>query len=75
MGRLMDDDERVVSAATAKFLRDGDERISLSPTLSMTMHRAGFSFADDYSVIAKVVDAESGETVEYEVEMVARRKR
>lgn len=72
--RLMTDDERVVVAATARFLRDGDDRIMLSPVLSMTLHRAGFSFADDGKVVAKVVDAASGETEEYEVEIVAQRR-
>lgn len=75
----MDQDERVVAQALVKFLHDGDDVIPLGASrategkfLAMTMHRVGHTFAHDRFVIARVTNGD--EAVEYEVEIVARRK-
>lgn len=75
--RPMDRDEHNVAVAVARFLRDGDDEVPVGKSgLVMTFHTAGHSLADERLAVARIEERDwtKREVVDYEVEIVVRRR-
>lgn len=73
----MDQDERRIAKALIADLQDGDDDISVDElSAKLTLHRTGFSAADENTLRAPLVTGRNGALLlnTYDIEIVVRRK-